>query len=426
MTTDTQPSYRIAVIGGGVAGLTTAYLLDRKHRVTLFERNNYAGGHTRTITVPEGPDAGTPVDTGFIVMNDKNYPLFTRLLDRLGVERRDSDMSFSYACERSGYAYAGSNFKTLFARKSNFLRGGHWSMIRDIIRFNKRAKEDLMDGAIADCTLGDYVGQQKFGKPFQQNYLLAMGSAIWSAPLQKVEEFPAEPFINFFFNHGLLNIKDRPQWKYVAGGSQTYVRKILAQLEGRVHLEAPATNVRRTEHGVAIRLPDGKEEEFDKVVMACHADETFQLLEQPTPLERELLGAWSYQKNHAVLHSDPIAMPPPRGAWASWNFMRESAYKDSDPVSVTYDMTRLQCLDSQQNYFVSLNRLGAIEEQKIIDRTSFMHPAYTFESMNTQSRLPELNSNGTMYFCGSYFGYGFHEDAVRSAVQVAKTFGIEL
>ncbi|MFT5121781.1 MAG: putative NAD/FAD-binding protein, partial [Verrucomicrobiales bacterium] len=264
---------RIAVVGAGVAGLTTAWLLSKQYHVTLYEKNDYAGGHTRTITVPEGPDAGTPVDTGFIVLNDRNYPLLNRLLDRLQVERRDSDMSFSYACERSGYSYAGSNLKTMFARKRNLVNTAHWGMIKDILKFNKVATSELQEGRINSDTLGDYLGRHRLGISFRDHYLYAMGSAIWSAPSADIANFPAQPFIHFFHNHGLLGIKDRPQWRYVYGGSQTYVKKILGDMPQAVRLQQPVQGIRRTAEGVSLHLADGEAHTYDRVIVAAHADE---------------------------------------------------------------------------------------------------------------------------------------------------------
>ncbi|MFT5498718.1 MAG: putative NAD/FAD-binding protein, partial [Kiritimatiellia bacterium] len=260
---------RIAVVGAGVAGLTTAWLLSKQYHVTLYEKNDYAGGHTRTITVPEGPDAGTPVDTGFIVLNDRNYPLLNRLLDRLQVERRDSDMSFSYACERSGYSYAGSNLKTMFARKRNLVNTAHWGMIKDILKFNKVATSELQEGRINSDTLGDYLGRHRLGISFRDHYLYAMGSAIWSAPSADIANFPAQPFIHFFHNHGLLGIKDRPQWRYVYGGSQTYVKKILGDMPQAVRLQQPVQGIRRTAEGVSLHLADGEAHTYDRVIVAA-------------------------------------------------------------------------------------------------------------------------------------------------------------
>jgi predicted NAD/FAD-binding protein len=417
---------KIAVVGAGVAGLTAAWLLSGKYKVTLYEKNDYAGGHTRTIRVPDGSDAGTPVDTGFIVMNERNYPLLTRLLDRLQVERRNTDMSFAYSCERSGYTYAGSNLKTLFAQKRNLLNAGHWGMIKDILKFNQVATTELQNGRINGDTLGDYIGRHRLGTAFRDHYLYAMGSAIWSAPARDVANFPAQPFVHFFHNHGLLGLKNRPQWQYVKGGSRTYVERMLKDMPNTVRLNTAVKGIRRTHDGLTVQSITGEPQRYDRVVIAAHADEACRILIDPTRDEQQLLGAWKYQENQSVLHHDESAMPPTPNSWSAWNLIRESSHDKTSPVSVTYDMTRLQRLRSRKRWFVSLNRHRPIAPEKVVDRTVFTHPVFSFDSINTQSRLRALNEGDTTYFCGSYFGYGFHEDAVRSAVQVAEKLGVSL
>jgi predicted NAD/FAD-binding protein len=417
---------KIAVIGGGAAGLTAAWLLQKKHQVTLFEKNKVLGGHTRTIEVTRGPDAGTPVDTGFIVMNHRNYPLFTRVLEKLDVPLADSDMSFGYHCEETGYAYAGTNLRSLFARSRNWFDPAHWSMLRDILRFNRTAREDLDGNRLNGETLNEYLEQGAFGKPFAERYLLAMGSAIWSSPHADIGSFPARSFISFFANHGLLSIDDRPQWRYVKGGSRQYIHSMLKTLGQDAHASCPARGIARTPSGVQVRLEDGSTHLFDRVVVATHADEAIALLEDPTRDEQQHLGAWTYQANEAVLHSDPQVMPRARHAHASWNFTREVGMEAARAVSITYDMNRLQRLETKSRYYVTLNRGGVIAEDLVVDRTTFMHPLYNKESMASQPQLKKLNEEGNTLFCGSYFGYGFHEDAVRSAVNVADLLGITL
>jgi predicted NAD/FAD-binding protein len=417
---------RVAVIGAGVAGLTAAWMLQRKQRVDLYENNDYPGGHTRTITIEEGPDAGTPIDMGFIVMNHRNYPLFTRLLERLDVALGDSDMSFGYQCERTGYAYAGTNLGSLFARTANVFSPRHWSMLSDIVRFNKTAAKQLQAGQVTTQALGDYLETEGYGQPFAEHYLLAMGSAIWSSPGPEIREFPAKAFVQFFHNHGLLTLNDRPQWRYVKGGSQTYVRAMLNDFSGTCHLNQPIHRIRRVKDGVHIELPGGEDRLYDRVVLACHADEALALLADPTPEEQRLLGAWRYQPNEAVLHTDPSVMPRARRAWASWNFWRPGGEGDEDTVSITYHMNRLQQLQTRRPYFVSLNRRNSIPDDACLHRETFTHPVYTFDAINSQEGLKALNGRSRTFFCGSYFGNGFHEDAVRSAVEVAGHFGEDL
>ncbi len=419
-----QENLRIAVIGSGVAGLTSAWQLQRRHQVDLYERNARPGGHTRTFVVPSGEDEGTPIDTGFIVMNHRNYPVLTRIFEQLGVELDDSDMSFSYHAAGSSYEYAGNNLRSLFAHPLNALRPSHWRMIRDILRFNREAREDHDRGRLKGVTLGAYLAGRRYTEAFTDRYLYAMGSAIWSAPAKDVADFPAEAYIHFFVNHGLLDLHDRPQWRYVVGGSHQYIRKMLDGFSGELRCEADIDKVRRETGGVVLRFRSGEERRYDRVVLAAHADESLKLLADPSARERSLLGAWRYQENEAVLHTDPAVMPRSKTAWASWNFRGGESSPDA-PVSVTYHMNRLQRLRTRKPYFVTLNGSGYAAEA-VLDRTLFMHPLYSFGSLATQAPLAEGNGENRTYFCGSYFGFGFHEDAARSAVQVASRLGVEL
>jgi len=414
---------RIAVVGTGAAGLTAAWLLARRHEVTVFEKNDYAGGHVHTVVLDSGPDAGTPVDTGFIVMNHRTYPVLTRLLAVLGVSLRDSDMSFGYHDELTGLQYCGSGLNTLFAQRRNLFRPSFHGMIRDILRFNREAPQDLAAGKLAGLSLGEYLDRGGYGRAFVDDYILPMGAAIWSPPRQKMLAFPADNFIGFFANHGLLSVSDRPQWRTVAGGSHTYVRRILAALPRPVRLGTPVTGIRRDGPQVLVR--HGEEQEpFDRVVVAAHADEALRLLEDPTGDEQRWLGPWQYEPNRTVLHTDASVLPPLRRARASWNSTREVAGEAA--MSLTYDMNRLQGLTTSRQYLVSLNRQREIRPGEVIRELVYTHPTYTPESTATQPHLPALNGIRGTYFCGSYFGHGFHEDAVRSGLEVARCFGLEL
>lgn len=416
------PRPRIAVIGAGVAGLTAAYLLGRDHDVTLFERNEDPGGHTHTIAVPDGPDAGTPVDTGFIVMNHRNYPLFSRLLAHLGVRLQDSDMSFSYHCERTGFQYAGTGWNGLFAQRRNLASPAFWRMLRDILRFNARARRDLAAGGLAGQELGEYVARQGLSREFAERYLYAMAAAIWSAPPSEIRRFPALSFVRFFENHGLLSLSEAPRWKTVAGGSRTYVEAMLRRFSGRLRLRAEVRAVRRGLEGVAVATAEGAER-FDRAVIAAHADEALALLEDPSEEERRLLGAWGYSTNRTVLHTDATVLPPLRRAWASWNYAREAAAGEEAPVSLTYHMNRLQRLRTQAEYCVTLNRTAPIPAQRVIRELVYTHPRYSPAALASQPELQRLNGARRTWFCGSYFGYGFHEDAVRAGVQAARGAG---
>ena len=417
---------KIAIIGGGAAGLTAAWLLQRVAEIHLFEKNDYAGGHTCTFTIPDGPDAGTPVDLGFIVMNHRNYPLLTKLFEQLAVDLGDSDMSFGYRCERTGYTYCGSDLGGLFAQPRNLFNAEHWRMLRDIAAFNRRAKEDLSKNALNGDTLGQYLDKGRYSRVFAEHYLLAMGAAIWSAPSSDIRDFPVLPFVRFFHNHGLLGINDRPAWKFVRGGSQAYVRSLLRTFRGQIHLNARIAGIRRGADGIRLRMTDGSEQTFSHLVLAAHANESLALLDDPSSRENDLLGAWRYQSNETVLHTDPVVMPPARRAWASWNFARAAGDALQRPVAVTYHMNRLQQLKTQKQYFVTLNREAPIPAQHRLHSRTFTHPMYTFASLATQDKLRALNGTANTYYCGSYMGNGFHEDAVRSATDVATHFGVTL
>ncbi len=426
MSTIASSNARIAVIGAGVAGLTAAHILQRRHRVTLFEKNDYAGGHTHTIVLTDGPDQGTPVDTGFIVMNHRNYPLLTRLLDQLGVPLRDSEMSFGYWDAGSNLQYSGGGLNGLFAQRRNLVRPTFLRMVRDIFRFFREAERDLAAGALRAVTLGQYLARGRYSEPFIRHHLIPMAAAIWSTPDLHMMEFPAESFVQFFHNHGLLTVNQRPQWRTVVGGSHSYVRKILAGFSGVTRLADPITAVRRLPDSVALETATGPAGEFDHVVIAAHADEALALLTDPSDNERRLLGAWSYQPNDTILHSDASVMPPLRRIWSSWNYTREAGRAPDSPASVTYDMNRLQGLRTQRPLLVTLNRQTPLEPSTIIRRMLYHHPTYSARALEAQRELPALNGLRRTWFCGSYFGYGFHEDAVRSAVHLVRAFGLDL
>ena len=420
------PPSKVAVVGCGVAGLTAAWLLSREHTVHLFEKNDYAGGHTRTLKVPDGPDAGMPVDTGFIVMNHRNYPLFSRVLEQLGVALEDSSMTFSFYDQETGYGYAGNSLGTLFPSLRYYFDSQHLGFIKDLWRFARIGYRDLQSGFLAGKTLGQYFTERPFGQAFLQNYLYPMGAAIWSSPIETMEGFPAQPYLHFLENHGLLRLTNRPQWRYVKGGSRSYVEAMLRQFTHAPKLCAAPAGIRRREGGVDLITHTGETLGYDHVVIGAHADEALKLLIDPSDTEQSLLEPWRYQPNEVVLHTSPTHLPPQRKLWASWNFMREPGQSTQRPVSVSYHMNRLQNLQSEREYVVTLNPGVEIPQATIINRTTLTHPLYTFDSMATQAGLRANNGARNTWFCGSYFGYGFHEDAVRSAVELAQGFGIEL
>ncbi|MFW2480723.1 MAG: NAD(P)/FAD-dependent oxidoreductase, partial [Lentimonas sp.] len=391
-----------------------------------FEKNDYAGGHTRTLKVPKGPDTGTPVDTGFIVMNHRNYPNFTEVLKQLDVALEDSSMTFSFYDNASTYGYSGNTAGSLFPSLRYFFKPKHLAFVRDLYRFAKIGYRDLNSGYLEGKTLGDYCDDRGFGDAFLQNYLYPMGAAIWSAPIAEMRAFPAQPYLHFLENHGLLRLTNRPKWRVVKGGSRTYVRAMLKTFQNDPNLNAAPEHITRSNDGVTLHMQDGIQLEFDAVVIGSHADEALKLLNDPSAHETENLAPWRYQPNTVILHTDVSQLPSNRKLWSSWNFVRDAGQSETRPVAVSYYMNRLQNLQTEQDYIVTLNPAKEIDGSKVINSTTLMHPLYSFESMATQNRLRSMNGERNTWFCGSYFGYGFHEDAVQSAVEVAKGFDIDL
>jgi predicted NAD/FAD-binding protein len=411
----------IAVVGTGAAGLTAAHLLQRKHNVTLFEKNNRLGGHTNTVLIPDGPDAGTPIDTGFIVMNHRNYPLLTRLFEQLNVELRDSNMSFGYHDKPSNLQYCGNGMGGLFAQRRNLFKPSFLCMVRDTLRFFKTAQTDLDTGRFLENSLGAYLQRHQFGQEFITHHLIPMGSAIWSTPCEQMMEFPAQSFLRFFHNHGLLSINNRPQWRTVVGGSSAYIDRMQAAWNRvDVRLNAGIAGIKRNTEGVEIAFNDESRERFDHVVIATHADQALNLLQDPTNGEQQALGCWQYTKSRTLLHTDESVMPPLKKVWSSWNFQRIEGEK----TCLTYHMNCLQGLKTEKHYFVSLNLPS--EPRGIIRQFDYEHPMFTRDAIEQRINLSQLSGKNNTWFAGSYFGNGFHEDAVRSGAAVAKGFGIDL
>ncbi len=416
----------IAVVGGGISGILTAYLLQQKHRVTLWEKNDYTGGHTNTVVISSGPDQGLPIDTGFIVFNQKTYPVFIAFLQQLGVDFHQTDMSFSYYCRRTRQNFASKNFNTLFARRRNLFQPGYWWFLGQMVRFLKTIRDDYLDGRLPDVTLETYLDENGFEEKVKNWFVIPMAAAIWSASDAQILDFPVRAFAQFYENHGLLAVRNHPAWYYVAGGSQSYVKAFLKTFTGKIHNDRPVQTVKRSESGAALTLSDGETVEYDKVVLATHADEALGLLADPTPEEKRLLSSWRYSDNHTVLHTDASFMPPNRTAWASWNYCREADHRSDRPITVTYHMNRLQKLPAENDYFVTLNPDRPIPERHIIRAIDYTHPVYDEAAFSTQTALDSLNGVNHTFFCGSYFGYGFHEDGARSALAVARRFDITL
>jgi len=422
----TSGRFRIAVVGGGVAGIVSAYLLSKKHDVTMFEKNNYVGGHTATVVLEDGPDAGLAVDTGFIVCNDRTYPQFHRFLDSLGVPWRFSDMSFGFHCERSGLQYAGTDWRGIFAQRRNITRPAFLRFLYEVTRFNRLASHALETGRLDGLTMEDFLRRHRFGRALARDYVIPIGASIWSTPAGRMLRFPALTMIEFFHHHGLLTLNDRPRWQTVVGGSHSYVKAFLKSFPGEIHTSFPVEKVRRTPMGATVRTHDGRDRHFDRVVMAAHANESLRLLDDPSDDERRLLSAWSYENNHTVLHTDRAVMPPVRDAWASWNYTRERDGGERAHMSMSYHMNRLQGFRTRRQYFVTLNRKRTISPASILREFNYTHPIYDFGAIRAQRELPRLNGARNTWFAGSFFGYGFHEDAVKSAVAVGSDFGVAL
>ncbi len=416
---------KIAVVGAGVAGLTAAYVLQRKHTLTLFEKSAQVGGHTNTIVIPSGPEKWTPVDTGFVLFNERDYPSFHRLLGQLGVAVRNADLSFGYSDEKTGLQYSLAGFNGRFAQRSNFWKPSFLLMLREIHWFNRKAKKDLRRGELGDQTLEEYLGGGGFSKNFTHDYLLPLGSSVWASSLRQLMEIPAGLFLRSLEVRGFLG-NPPPKWQTVVEGSHNYVRALLKKSVMRVKVADPVEEIDRRNGQIKVRTKSGKEEVFDKVVMACHADEVLGLLAEPSEDEQRLFSAWRYEKNFAVLHTDRDVMPSLERAWAGWNYIREKETTMSEPASVTYHMNRIQGLPTMTQYFVTFNRVRPIPEKYVLKEIYYTHPSYTKEAVETQKEMPKLNGVNNTYFCGSYFGSGTHEDAVKSAVTVAGLFGLEL
>lgn len=426
ITMTSTPAKSIAVVGGGVAGLSAAWILEQRHNVTLIEAQSRLGGHTNTITIEEGPDAGTPVDTGFIVCNDRNYENFHIFLERLGCRVRNADMSFGYEDRASGLQYSGASLLGLFASPSHAFRPSHWAMLSQIHKFMKAGREAMAQEAGLEGSLGDFLARTQIGEAAIQHYVLPMGAAIWSAPREKIFAFPARSFLRFFQNHGLLSVSDMPQWQTVIGGSHQYLKAFEAKFGGEIRRGQALKRLRRDNGEVELHFEDGRRARYDAVVLALHADEALALLEDPSEEEARLLGAWEYQENQTVLHRDASLLPSRALARASWNYLREKDSRDDAPVSVTYHMNRLQGLRCHEDYCVTLNLNERIDPKKILRVIHYRHPVFDAKAVASQEFLPRLNGKRQTWYCGSYFGWGFHEDAVKSGVAVGRDFGLDL
>jgi len=413
---------RIAIVGAGISGLATAHLLDQTHDVTVFEAADYAGGHTNTIRVDTSNETHY-VDTGFIVFNDRNYPGFERLLGRLRVPSQPSEMSFSVSDGRGDFEYNGSSPNGLFAKRAHLVTPWFHRMVADLVRFNRSARE-LLHADGEGPSLGHWLESQGFSRPFIDRLIVPQASAVWSADPQQMWSFPARFMAEFFANHGMLGLRDRPQWCTIRGGSVRYVDALLAGLSGRLRLSTPVTRITRSEDGVLVTPRDGEPEPFDEVVIATHSDQALAMLADPSDREREILRAVPYQRNEAVLHTDTRMLPRRRRAWASWNYHLSTPARDR--TTMTYHMNRLQSLRAEREFCVTLNRTAEIDPAAIIRRIDYAHPVYTGAGIRAQARVAEISGRRRTHYAGAYWGWGFHEDGVVSARRVAEHFGVTL
>ncbi|MHC4398904.1 MAG: NAD(P)/FAD-dependent oxidoreductase [Planctomycetota bacterium] len=409
---------RIAVVGAGISGMLAARLLGEDHEVHLLEANDYLGGHTNTIEV-EVFGRSYSLDTGFMVFNHRTYPNFVRMLRLLEIPEQDSDMSFSVRCLRTGLEYQGSTLGGLFAQRRNLLRPSFYRMLLDVLRFNRKALE-LIDQEEDTTTLGEFLDRHRFRKEFTDYYLIPMGASIWSAKPEEFLEFPARFIVRFFANHGLLAVRGHPQWKTVRGGAIRYVRELTGSLVDRVRLSCPVTSVSRHDGHVLVTTSTAPPEQFDAVVMAAHADQTLRMLADASPAEREILSAFPYQENEAIVHTDASLLPQRRRAWASWNYC--TPREVNRPVVLTYNLNRLQGHESPEPILLTLNCAEAVESTKVLRRIMYQHPVYSAAALASQGRYGEINGKQRTYFCGAYWGWGFHEDGVNSALAVGECF----
>lgn len=413
---------KIAIVGTGISGLTCGYYLHKDHEVTLYEANDYIGGHTATIDV-EHEGKQYAVDTGFIVYNDRTYPNFIKMMNAIGVRGNPTQMSFSVKNAVNGLEYNGHTIPTLFAQKRNLLNPTFYRFIFEILRFNKLAKASADDGSLGKLTLGEFLQSNGFSDYFTQNYILPMGAAIWSSTLADMRAFPLSFFLRFFLNHGLLEVVDRPQWYVIEGGSRAYIEPLTRGFAQCIRLNSPVSRVERHDNGVSV-TSNGETERFDRIIFACHSDQALAMIDDVSDEERDIVGAMAYQNNEVVLHCDTSVLPKRQAAWASWNYALDGGEDEQQRLpTLTYNMNILQHIESETTFCVSLNSADKIQQDKILRTFNYSHPVFTTESIAAQQRREELWGKRNTWFCGAYWYNGFHEDGVRSALDVVK--GIE-
>ena len=413
---------RIAIVGTGISGLTVAHLLHRRHEVTLFEAARYVGGHTHTVRV-DTPYETHDVDTGFIAFNDRNYPNFERLLAALGVGWQATEMSFSVSDGVGGFEYASRSPNGLFANRRHLATPAFHRMVSDLHRFHRAARR-LLEGDDEDLSLSEWLEQQHFSPTFIERLIVPQVSAVWSADPRSIWSFPARFLAEFFDNHGMLGFRTRPRWRAIRSGSARYVEALTAPFSDRIRLRTPVSAIERAEDHVRVTVPGSAAMRFDQVVLATHSDQALGLLSDRSSREHEILSSIPYQTNEAVLHTDVRLLPRRRRAWASWNY--HLLEEPPGRATVTYHMNRLQSLSAEREFCVTLNQTARIDPERVIKRIEFAHPVYTPAGIQAQSRVGEISGARRTHFCGAYWGSGFHEDGVNSALRVAAAFGATL
>ncbi len=417
----------IAIIGTGISGLTSAYLLSKKHNIKVFEANNYIGGHTNTVSVTLD-NKDYRIDTGFIVYNDWTYPNFIKLMNSINVIGQNTEMSFSVKHQKTGLEYNGNTLNSLFAQRRNLIKPSFYSMLSDIVRFNTLCKKMHAEGTIdPNISLQQLIQKNGFGKAFADNYLLPMCAAIWSSSLSQVTQFSAKFFINFFVNHGLLNITERPQWQTIIGGSSEYIAPLTESFADKIMLGNPVVKVTAENGKHRVHLADGTDWLADEVIFACHSDQALALLSAPSNAQHDILSALKYSENDVVLHTDTSILPKRRLAWASWNYLLSGdTGENARPACVTYNMNILQRLEVDPTFCVTLNKTENIDPDKILRRFNYSHPQFSSSSIAAQQARADICGTDGIHFCGAYWYNGFHEDGVNSALDVCQRFGVGL
>ncbi|MEZ6094299.1 MAG: FAD-dependent oxidoreductase [Pirellulaceae bacterium] len=409
---------RIAIVGSGISGMTAAYYLGPRHQVSVFEAGNYIGGHTNTIEFTLD-DRNYAVDTGFIVFNDRTYPNFIKLLQQIGAKSKPTAMTFSVRCDKSGLEYRGADLNGFFAQRINVLNPFFYHLLYEMLRFNRNAERAIDESENPDITVGEFFAKFPYSKRFREQFFLPMASAIWSCPGSTIEQFPMRFIVEFYRNHGLLSVNDRPQWRVIDGGSQQYMRRLVSQTHATLHTNSPVRRMERQDSGVTVYGSEGILGDFDHVIFACHSDQALRILgEQASSIEREILTAFPYESNTAVLHTDTSVLPDQKRAWACWNYHIPACC--SDKATVTYNMNILQGIESKHTFCVSLNSAAPIKPAKVIRTIEYHHPIFTPQRRSMQQRHNELIDHHHTSFCGAYWGNGFHEDGVVSALNVCR------